>query len=215
MQPKKLFEILLENYGQQYWWPAKSNWEVIVGAILTQNTSWIQVEKAIANLKAKRKLSLNAIQEINEQELGELIKPAGYFNQKAVYLKEIAKYIQENYSGDLDKWFAKDLIDLRTELLGLKGIGPETCDSILLYAAKKPVFVIDAYTKRLSERLDLTDKLDYNDLQEFFQLNLKKNVQLYNEFHALIVNHAKNYCLKENPKCEKCILKKECFFIKK
>jgi len=215
MYLKELFQELYENYGSQYWWPANSKFEVCVGAILTQNTAWKNVGLAIKNLKKAKLLSAEKMQSAEESKIAELIKPSGYYNQKSKALKFFCKHLAENYSFDLEKMFGKPISEIREELLAMHGIGKETADSIILYAANKPIFVVDAYAKRIMGRIygkahDL-DFDSYDDLQKFFHENLKPNARIYNEFHALLVQHAKLYCKKE-PSCGKCFLKKKCEF---
>lgn len=208
MQPTKLFELLLKYYGEQGWWPSKTSFEMMVGAILTQNTSWKNVEKSINEMRKQGLLKPITLAEASTKTIAAAIKSSGYYNQKAERLKLLAEHTQK-YSS-LQKIFSKPLPELRKELLSLKGIGPETADSIILYAAKKPIFVIDAYTKRLAERLPLTKEFqDYNALQDFFHKNTPKSTQAYNEYHALIVKHCKEYC-KKKPLCSECFLRKDC-----
>ncbi len=214
---KELFQELYENYHEQHWWPANSKFEVCIGAILTQNTAWKNVELAIKNLKKAKLLSAEKIHQEDESKIAELIKSSGYYNQKAKSLKLFCKHLAENYSFDLEKMFDKPISELRKELLSLHGIGKETADSIILYAANKPIFVIDAYTKRIMGRItcNIEDKKydNYDDLQNYFHENLKPNARIYNEMHALLVEHAKLYCKKE-PSCGKCFLKTKCAFVK-
>ena len=189
--------------------------EIILGAILTQNTAWSNVEKAIDNLKKARFLSVSEIIDTNLEALKHYIKPSGFFNQKAVRLHTIAFYLKERYDGDLNVFFAAPIKQIRRELLNLNGIGPETADSILLYAGGKPIFVVDAYTKRLFGRLDLLLDLSYDSIQSYVQtdisthLPIEKLSEAFNEFHALIVEHAKRYCRKK-PLCMGCPLNEEC-----
>jgi endonuclease-3 related protein len=206
---KQLYNKLISHYWPRSWWPADTPFEVIVGAILTQNTSWSNVEKAITNMKNADLLEPMAIQKVHIRTLEKAVYPSGFFKQKARRLKDFNKYLIDNYNGDLDKMFAKPVDELRIELLEQKGIGPETADSILLYAGNRPIFVIDAYTRRLISRLGLTESLSYDELQEFFLENLPEDVQLYNEYHALIVEFAKNIC-KPKPQCDKCIISDYC-----
>lgn len=208
---KKLFQLLYAHYGKQSWWPAKTPFEVCVGAILTQNTNWGNVEKAIKSLRSARMLSLLKIAEADEKKLGELIRSSGYFNQKAKSLKLFSRHVQENYSGSLEKMFGKPIEELRAELLSLHGIGKETADSIILYAAKKPVFVVDAYTKRIINRIYGESLDSYDELQELFHAGLPHSVQQFNEFHAVLVEHAKVYCRKE-PNCKNCPVQEQCSF---
>ena len=198
---EQIYNILYKEFGSQKWWPAKTKnkqFEIIIGAILTQNTSWKNVEKAINNLEKAKLISINKIKTAGKQKLAKLIKPSGYYNQKAERLKIIANFFSKNKSPT------------REELLAVKGIGPETADSILLYAFNKPFFVIDAYTKRIFSRIGLCKgKCEYNELQELFQKNLSKKTKLFNEYHALLVELGKRYCRKK-PDCKQCIINKLC-----
>lgn len=209
----KLYKTLYSYFGPQHWWPAKSKFEVCVGAILTQNTAWQNVEKAIANLKRAKKLSLQGILSLSEKELAELIKSAGYYNQKAKRLKLFCEYVEQNYAGSLKHFFNKPLAELREELLSLHGIGYETADSIILYAAEKPSFVIDAYAVRIMERFCNVKLKSRAELKQFFEDTLPKDVKLYNEYHALLVELAKNFC-KKKPLCNKCPINKKCYYYK-
>ena len=203
---KTVFDRLLGVYGPQYWWPGDTPFEVIVGAVLTQNTNWTNVEKAIANLKREGLLAPDQLNGVEEAGLAELIRPSGYFNIKASRLKSFISFLFENFHGDLDRMFALDLKLLRHKLLEVKGIGPETADSILLYAGAYPVFVVDAYTKRIFSRIGLIEEgYSYHQVQEFFMNNLERDRQLFNEYHALIVRHAKEYC-RTKPLCKGCPL---------
>ena len=225
---KKLISIyknLLKDYSYQGWWPIKNKYhpkdyslpkteneifEIMVGAILTQNTLWKNVEKAIYNLYSKKIMSVAGILKTSQKALAKLIKPAGYYNQKAERIILLAKYLQKNYNSKPSKMFRKNIQKLRKELLGLKGIGNETADSIILYGAKKPVFVVDAYTKRIFSRMGFFKENEtYENIQKFFMQNLKSDYKLYNEYHALIVELAKRSCTKKKI-CEKCIVKKFC-----
>lgn len=205
-----IFDKLLSFFGPQHWWPAESKLEIIVGAILTQNISWNNVEKAILNLEDKDLLSIDGILNTDIESLALLIKPAGYYNQKSRYLKNICGFVRENYKS-LDEFLSQDSIKLRNKLLKIKGIGPETADSIILYAAEKPVFVVDAYTKRIFHRLGLIKQnLSYDKVQRFFMKNLPKDVGLYNQYHALIVKLGKQNCSNKNPDCGYCPLNEIC-----
>ncbi len=207
-----IYNILYKIYGPQNWWPADSPFEVIVGAILTQNTSWKNVEKAIANLRYGRRLSLKNLYKINKGRLASLIRPCGYYNIKAKRLKSFMEYLFKNYSGSLNRLFAHPIQDVRHRLLSIHGIGPETADSILLYAANKPVFVVDAYTKRILSRYGLIkEDAAYEYVQNIFQGSLPKSSRLFNEYHALIVRHGKDIC-KKKPLCHRCALRKGCNF---
>jgi len=230
LKTNNLYKILLDHFGKQNWWPIDKKYhqlnktdprfEIMVGAILTQNTAWINVEKALNNLKSDHALDASNIYEINENKLKKLIQPSGYYNQKTQRLKQLSFHLKNNYSYNLDEFFNRKTNRIRSELLSLNGIGPETADSILLYAGEHPIFVVDAYTKRISKRIPLqTSTKTYDDIQTFFQNSLtnhfkdKKLVETYKELHALIVELAKNFC-KKNPNCNSCILKKNCSFKK-
>jgi endonuclease-3 related protein len=210
MTPLQVYKKLFKAFGPQHWWPASSSFEVIVGAILTQNTSWNNVEKAIANLKKERMLSIKKIALVNEKKLALLIKSAGYFNQKACYLKQFCQHLMKHFNGNLKKFFNREIEEVRKELLSLKGIGNETADSILCYAGNKPAFVVDAYTLRFMKRF-YGKNLSYLEAQEFFVSKLPNNTELFNEFHALLVELGKNYC-KPKPLCRECPLNEECRF---
>lgn len=201
-----IYKILYREFGAQHWWPGDTPFEVIVGAILTQNTAWTNVSKAIDNLKKEGYLLPNALYSLPLPKLAKLIRPSGYYNIKAKRLKEFLNFLFIEYNGSLERMFKGNLSDLRKKLLEIKGIGPETADSILLYAGCYPVFVIDAYTKRiLSRHSIITDGIDYHSLQGLFMDNLPKDVDLYNEYHALIVKTAKDFC-KKKPLCDLCPL---------
>ncbi|MDT8318292.1 MAG: endonuclease III domain-containing protein [bacterium] len=203
---KTVFERLLDFYGPQHWWPGETPFEVIVGAVLTQNTNWTNVEKAIANLKRDAVLTPWQINGIEEGRLAELIRPSGYFNIKAGRLKSFISFLFDSFEGDLDRMFALEIKPLRHKLLEVKGIGPETADSILLYAGNYPIFVVDAYTKRIFSRIGLIQaEHTYHQVQEFFMDRLESGVQLFNEYHALIVRHAKEHC-RTKPLCNGCPL---------
>ena len=208
---KKLLEIyqrLYKAFGSQHWWPADEPFEVMVGAILTQNTNWQNVEKAIAALKKNKVLDSQKLNRMPQKKLAKLIRPAGYFNIKAKRLKNFLKFYLENYKADIRRMRVADTLILRNELLGVNGIGEETADSILLYALNKPVFVVDAYTKRIySRHRFIPEGSSYQAVQEFFMQNLKNDVQLFNEYHALLVKLGKDFCLKSKPKCTICPLK--------
>lgn len=225
---KQLYTILFEAFGPQEWWPmdhthhtqnkTDPRFEVMIGAILTQNTAWNNVEKAIQQLKKHDLLHIQGLIHANIDTIKQSIRSSGYYNQKAKRLHHIAQHLQVKYNGNLDRFFAQSTSALRNELLSLHGIGPETADSIMLYAAEKPVFVVDAYTKRLCKRLPLPVNAEsYQAIQHYFETHLKKTyapqeiVQVYNEFHALIVNVGKHYC-KPNPLCMQCPLLPFCEF---
>ena len=215
---KRLLETyhrLLNCFGPQHWWPAEEPFEVMVGAILTQSAAWTNVEKGILNLQKAGAMSSQALRQIPREELAALIHPCGYFNAKAAKLKALAEWFGERFSDNLERMFAEDTGSLRRELLGVYGIGEETADSILLYAGNKPVFVIDAYTRRIMDRLGMKPGGDrYADYQKLFMENLPQDARLYNEYHALLVALGKNRCLKSRPVCEECCLAGECSFFR-
>ncbi|MBI3600112.1 MAG: endonuclease III domain-containing protein [Nitrospinae bacterium] len=202
-----IYKTLYSHFGPQDWWPGDTPFEVCVGAILTQNTAWQNVEKAIANLKREKLLAPHRINELTGQSLARLIKPSGYFNIKAKRLKNFISFLCKRYDGKVDKMFSNSSDHLRGHLLDINGIGPETADSILLYAGNIPIFVVDAYTKRIFHKLKFTpEDISYHDMQQLFMKNLPLNAMLFNEYHALIVMLGKNYC-KKRPLCESCPLK--------
>lgn len=205
---KEMYKRMYEALGPQGWWPGETPFEVCVGAILTQNTNWQNVERAIDNLKKRGLLSPQALYELPEGILAELIRPAGYYRVKARRLKNFIRFLVEDFEGDLAKLFALPLEEARQALLKVSGIGPETADSILLYAGEKPTFVIDAYTRRILLRHGLaTEDMGYEDLREMFMRHLPEDPALYNEYHALLVAVGKNFCRPQNPRCEDCPLK--------
>lgn len=202
---KKTYNKLFKAFGHQHWWPGDTPFEVIVGAILTQNTAWTNVEKAITNLKKAKVLTPKKMHDLSQDELAKLIKPAGYFNIKAKRLKHFLNYLFDEYGGRLDRMFKKRTDFLRKELLQVNGIGPETADSILLYAGEHPIFVIDAYTKRVfSRHMIIKQDAGYDDVQKIFMKNLTHDVKLFNEYHALIVKLGKDFCKTRKPLCSKC-----------
>lgn len=208
----RIFTALLEQYGPRHWWPGETPFEVCVGAILTQNTNWGNVEKAIANLKAADRLSVTGIADLLPDALAALIRPAGYFNVKAVRLQAFTAFLQQQYQGSLDRLFAAPWQQTRTELLAVKGIGPETADSILLYAGHKPSFVVDAYTRRIFSRLGLVDEqISYDVLRRHFMDSLASDTALFNEYHALIVELGKQVC-RPRPQCCSCCLAAQCSY---
>ncbi len=251
-QIRTYFETLKQAWGPQHWWPAESGFEVVVGAILTQNTAWTNVEKALANLRNANTISIEAIRRIGLDDLERLVQPAGFFRQKATRLKGFVTWLDERYRGSLDRTFAEPTSKLRAELLGLNGIGPETADSILLYAGQHEVFVVDAYTRRVFERHGLVQTgAEYEQIRRMVESALQDRraqgglgrnaksaalqtrpgprketliptihpsskmsetprsplAQDYNEFHALIVQVGKHYCLSREPRCQGCPLR--------
>jgi endonuclease-3 related protein len=249
------YHTLSSAWGRQHWWPAQSRFEVIVGAYLTQNTAWANVGKALANLRKARLLTLRGIRRTPQPELERLIRPAGYFRQKAQRLKTFVSFLDQRYGGSLARMFARPTADLRDELLALNGVGPETADSILLYAGNHPAFVVDAYTRRILERHQIVSgaagygAAGYHEIRQLFEQALASEgtqeieaesgstesgsakaavgpqgschrpsrmstaersarVQVFNEMHGLIVGVGKTYCLKSQPRCEQCPLRK-------
>lgn len=201
-----VYKILYKAYGPQDWWPAKTRFEVIVGAILTQNTAWTNVEKAIKNLKGADLLLPEKIRNTSDKKLARLIRPAGYYNIKAKRLKNFISFLYSGYGGSLLKLSSEKSDKLKIALLGVNGIGPETCDSIMLYALNKKIFVVDAYTKRIFSRHGFfKESSDYHAVQKYFMDNLPASVRLYNEFHALIVRLGKEFC-RTKPNCRSCPL---------
>jgi len=206
----KIYHRLLACYGPQHWWPAEDPFEVIVGAILTQSAAWTNVEQAISKLKAANALTPVALHDLPVDRLAHLIRPSGYYNAKALKLKAFADHLQSRYRGDLGRLFALDTAALRQELLSIHGIGTETADSIILYAANRPTFVIDAYTRRILHRLSLApETYSYAAFQALFTENLPQDEGLYNEYHALLVRHGKGVCRKA-PQCPVCCLRQLC-----
>ncbi|MFC1955701.1 endonuclease III domain-containing protein [Chloroflexota bacterium] len=207
-----IYRKLMAHYGSQHWWTAPEPFEVIVGAILTQSAAWSNVEKAITSLKAARALNPQALRQLPRDEVARLIYSSGYYNAKTQKLKSFAHWLGENYNDDLDKLFANSIDHLRRQLLSVHGIGYETADSIILYAAKKPIFVIDAYTRRIINRLGLSPNNNtYTAYQALFMSNLLPDVALFNEYHALLVCLAKNIC-RPHPLCQPCCLSDICRF---
>ncbi|MCF7794555.1 MAG: endonuclease III domain-containing protein [Candidatus Cloacimonetes bacterium] len=208
---EQIYSLLFSHFGFQNWWPGETKDEIIIGAILTQSVSWQNVEKAIQNLKSENLCNLFAIHQAELGKIAKLIEPTFYFNQKALKLKNFTEMFYEKFRGNFDKLFALDLIDMRSEFLDLNGIGPETADSIILYAAEKPIFVVDAYTKRIFSRLGyVIEKWKYQEIQDFFMKNLPHKVGLFKDLHAQIVKLGKEYCRKRNPVCDVCPLGKMC-----
>jgi len=202
----EIYHKLYHAFGPQHWWPGDSPFEIAVGAILTQNTNWANVEKAIASLKNKRALSAKGIHEMKTEKLALFIRPAGYFNVKARRLKAFIHFLINDYHGSMGRMKNEKLDTLRTKLLNVHGIGPETADSILLYALDNPVFVIDAYTKRaLSRHSVINHDENYERIQDLFHETLKRDTELFNEYHALFVRLGKTYCRKK-PLCDECPL---------
>jgi len=202
-----IYRILYRTYGPRHWWPGETPFEVMVGAILTQNTSWQNVEKAIHKLKERRVLHPEGIYRLRRPSLASLIRSSGYYRVKALRLTAFVNFLFNRYKGDIAKLKRRPLQALRAELLAVNGIGPETADSILLYGLKKPVFVVDAYTRRILSRHGIvSEKASYEEIQGLFMNHLPHDERLFNEYHALIVHVGKNVC-KKRPNCDKCPLK--------
>jgi len=202
-----IYTLLLDRFGQQGWWPGDTPFEIAVGAILTQNTSWTNTARAVDNLKAADILSYESLAAVPQPRIAELIKPAGYYNLKAKRLGNFIDMVRRLYGADFDCFLHAETEQQRRDLLSVTGIGPETADSILLYAAQKPVFVIDAYTYRILFRHRLIEEeSDYHSMQALFVDNLPEDPLLFNEYHALIVRTGKEFCRKSKPLCEPCPL---------
>ncbi len=203
----KIYQKLFEAYGPRYWWPGETPFEIIVGAILTQNTSWRNVEIAIGRLKAEKVLYLRGVHHLKESQLASLIRSSGYYRIKAGRLKAFVDFMFEEYGGSIEKMRRERLSVLRPKLLKVKGVGPETADSILLYGLNKPIFVVDAYTKRILSRHGvISEKTPYEEVQKLFMNHLPHNEKLFNEYHALFVHLGKTLCRKM-PRCDICPLR--------
>jgi endonuclease-3 related protein len=203
----KIYNTLYRAYGPMHWWPGETSFEVMVGAILTQNTSWKNVEKAIGRLKEKKRLTPKGIRELPKSSLASLIRSSGYFRIKAERLKVFVDFLFDEYDGSIKRMKRERLGGLRQKLLGVKGIGPETADSILLYGLEKPIFVVDAYTKRILSRHGIvSEKASYEEVQTLFMDHLPHDEKRYNEYHALLVHLGKTLC-KKIPRCDRCPLK--------
>jgi len=206
MDLNQIYQRLFDRFGPQHWWPARSPLEVIVGAMLVQNTNWNNVEKAIENLRQADLLDPHALVGIPAEELEELIRPAGYFRVKARRLQNMMDFLVRRYDGSLEAMFQTPMDELRRSLLSVNGVGPETADSILLYAGGLGVFVVDTYTYRVLTRHDWIDpEADYDLIQEFFHAHLPNDPPLFNEYHALLVQLGKQHCRK-SPQCQGCPL---------
>ncbi len=229
MKPQALYKVLLSHYGKQLWWPVtepgqtipsykprkrlsgRQKLEICIGAILTQNTDWKNVMKALENLNRAGMMDCGKIAGARQQSIATLVKPSGYYNRKAKKVKAFCKYLQKKYNGSISKLLSKPIEELRSELLSLHGIGNETADDIILYAAEQPSFVVDAYTTRFVKRFFGRTAIDYVEVKGFFEQQLPKDAQLFNEFHALLVEHGKRYCRRE-PQCGECFLAGKCEF---
>lgn len=206
-----IYHRLFDEYGPQYWWPGDSKLEIIVGAILTQGTLWENAEKAVSNLRHESKLDIASLHDMTDGEMARLLHPSVYFNVKTRKVKAFVWHILDKYHGDLDLFLSSDAGNLRRELLGIYGIGEETADDIVLYAAGKPSFVIDEYTRRILIRIGIyPDKETYSGYQDLFIERLPSDANLFGEFHALLDEHASNKCLKVKPICDTCCLMEIC-----
>jgi len=203
----RFYETLEAALGPMHWWPARTPFEVIIGAILTQNTAWVNVQRALDNLRRERLLTPRALERVPQGKLARLVRPSGYFRQKAKKLKAFVRFLRRDFGGSLARMFRTPTAELRERLLGVHGIGPETADSILLYAGNHRVFVVDAYTKRILLRHGLAgEQAGYEEVRQLFESCLPHDPELYNEFHALLVNVGKNWCRPQNPRCAECPL---------
>lgn len=203
-----IYRALFKAYGPQDWWPGDSPFEVMVGAVLTQNTAWGNVEKAIANLKLGGPLTVVRVRGLARRKLAALIRPSGYYNIKAKRLSHLMAFLTGRYGGSIARMFRDDPGELRKGLLAVNGIGPETADAIMLYAAGHPVFVVDAYTRRIFSRHGMVCEGDgYDVVQQLFMESLPRDVRLFNEYHALLVRLGKTHCAKNAPRCRGCPLK--------
>jgi len=203
----ELYQQMFNRFGPQHWWPGQTKTEIIFGAILTQNTNWGNVEKALANLRREGLLNFARLRETPDSEVAAMIRPSGYFNMKTRRLKNFIEFFYQEYGGSWRRMNAQPLKILRERILSVNGIGPETADSILLYAMDRPIFVVDAYTKRILSRKGLVaPDADYNTVQRLFMENLPADAVLFNEYHALIVRAAKEHC-RTRPVCDGCPVK--------
>ncbi|HMB31588.1 MAG TPA: endonuclease III domain-containing protein [Desulfohalobiaceae bacterium] len=203
----EMFQAMHEALGPSGWWPAETSFEVCLGALLTQNTNWSNVEKAIQGLKEKDLLHPQPLLSLPDETLAELIRPVGYFRVKADRVKSFLSFLQVEVGFDLDLFMDYPMVTLRDKLLSVRGIGPETADSMLLYAFHRPSFVVDAYTARILQRhLLIAEDTDYHEMRSFFMDVLSEDVKLYNEYHALLVRVGKHWCKKKKGLCQTCPL---------
>jgi endonuclease III related protein len=206
---RRFYATLLESFGPQGWWPARTRWEVILGAILTQNTTWRNATLALKNLRKAGLLAQRSLRQVPLGDLEQLVRPAGFYRQKARALHNFANWIDRAHGGSLDSLFSLSVDQARAQLLALNGIGPETADAILLYCGRQPVFVADAYTRRiLSRHRLLSESASYDSAQQFLHQHLPPEEALFNEFHALLVEAAKRFCHRNVARCEECPLGK-------
>ncbi len=208
-----IYNRMFEYFGSRSWWPGETIFEICVGAILTQSVSWKNVMKAIENLKRAGFLELESMYNASDEAIEQCIIPTMYYRMKTKKLKAFVGHIMQKYNGNLTKMFNKDMDSLRIELLGIYGIGPETADSIILYAAEKPAFVVDAYTRRIFSRLGIfSEDVTYDEMQDYFMKRLSPDVPLYNEYHALVTGIGNRFCSNKRPKCKECPLRERCFY---
>jgi len=206
----RYYRRLFRHFGPQGWWPGRTRLEIVLGALLTQNAAWANVEKALANLRRARLLSYQKLHRLPASRLSRLLRPSGFFRQKTRYVRHFLSHVRNHHRGSLARMLRRPTQTLRAELLSLTGVGEETADSILLYAAGRPVFVIDAYTRRVLARHKLaTPDAPYSELQAFFHRHLPPSSQLFNEYHALLVAVGKSYCHPGQPQCSACPLEVE------
>ena len=204
---REIYQALNDHFGELHWWPGETPFEVAIGAILTQNTNWRNVEIAIDKLKQADLLDPLRLYVEEDSVVAELIRSSGYYNVKTKRLKAFLKFLQEEYAGDMEEMFTEELWTLRGKLLGVNGIGEETVDSIMLYGGGKPIFIVDAYTRRVLERHDIIHRdQSYREIQDLFMENLPNDASLYNQYHALLVNTGKHFCRKKTPTCRGCPL---------
>jgi endonuclease III related protein len=203
----EVYDRMLAAFGPQHWWPGDSPFEIIVGAVLVQNTAWRNVQRAIDNLRDAGLMEPSSLYHLPPAELAELIRPAGYYEVKTKRLRNLLRFIIEQYNGSLEEMFSTSLHSLREQLLSINGIGPETADAILLYAGGFPTFVVDTYSHRILARHGWLDfDASYDDIKDYFESTLPNDAALYNDYHALLVRIGKDYCKRTLPKCEACPL---------
>lgn len=208
---REVYRRLLDHHGPQHWWPAKTDFEIIVGALLMQQTTWANVERAIADLRDGGLLDVHALAAASVPAIRRHVRVAGLYRTKPARLKAFCRHLVDRADGDLKAYFDRPKEEVRRDLLAQEGIGPETADSILLYAGRHPAFVVDAYTVRIGRRVGLFASTDYDSVQAFFETHLPRDVPTYREYHALLVQHAKAFC-RPRPKCGACPLKSLCAF---
>jgi len=209
---RAVYDRLLDYYGPQHWWPAETAFEAIVGALLMQQTSWRNVEVAIGNLKRARLLEVRALAETPMSVIRRHVRIAGLYRTKPARLRAFCRHLLDRSGGDLARYFARPMDEVRADLLAQEGIGPETADSILLYAGGRPVFVVDAYTERIGRRIGLFRTGEYRTIQKYFEQRVPRDLATYQEYHALLVRHAKTLCRRVKPACAECPVQSLCDF---